>query len=248
MSKAKKSVKPTAARRASQPAIFDRLGSLPSGVWTAIVGGAVVLGFIAILISANNRPATSTSTPAVGSQNTGVSGPGVATTAPQAVGTYDDTIQPLAVGTTAPAFSNLLGTDGKRHSLADYKGKVILLEFFAPWCPHCQAMTTTLEKVQTTLSSSAQVLSVSASPYGRNYEKGDTSPITMSDVMWFASNFHLSYPALFDPTLATVNSYGLQGGFPTFYVINKQGAITYVQSGDVTYEQFQQQIAQANNS
>lgn len=109
-------------------------------------------------------------------------------------------------------------------------------------------MTSTLEKVQTTLSSSVQVLSVTASPYGRNYEKGDTTPISMNDITWFASNFHLSYPALFDPSLATVNSYGLQGGFPTYYMINKQGTITYVQSGEVTYEQLQQQIAQANNS
>ena len=39
-----------------------------------------------------------------------------------------------AVGETAPAFS-LKGADGKTYSLADYKGKVVVLEWVNPQCP-----------------------------------------------------------------------------------------------------------------
>ena len=44
----------------------------------------------------------------------------------------------LPVGAAAPDF--LLSTaTGQKVRLSDYKGKTVLLEFFATWCPHCQA-------------------------------------------------------------------------------------------------------------
>jgi peroxiredoxin len=45
---------------------------------------------------------------------------------------------PAALGKAAPAFE-LKGLDGKTVKLADYKGKIVVLEWFQPSCPFCQA-------------------------------------------------------------------------------------------------------------
>ena len=44
----------------------------------------------------------------------------------------------LAPGSLAPAF-DLSTPEGKKLSLASLRGKTVLLELFATWCPHCAA-------------------------------------------------------------------------------------------------------------
>ena len=190
---------------------------LSGGSWLAILTGVVVIGIIVFALLASR-----------GSATPGTTAAGL-----------------LANGTTAPAIATLPASDGKSYSLAQYKGKVVVLEFYAPWCPHCQNETTALKQLQQEYGAKGvQVLSVSASPYGRNYEAGDQTAISMSDIQWFSSNFHLNYPALFDPSLKAGTDYKVTG-FPTLYIVNKQGVITYSTSGEISYDSLQQQVNQA---
>ena len=53
----------------------------------------------------------------------------------------------VAHGTMAPAFS-LKTPQGKQVSLSQYKGKVVLLEFWAPWCPTCLLASPFVNKLQ----------------------------------------------------------------------------------------------------
>ncbi len=77
----------------------------------------------------------------------------------------------MAIGETAPDFT-LPSADGKAYSLSQFKGKVVLLELFAPWCPHCQGDAPLFNEVyEKYKDKGVQVLAVSASPYGRNYEE-----------------------------------------------------------------------------
>jgi peroxiredoxin len=206
-----------AHQRRRRQTFAQRLAHLSTGNWFLILTSALVIGIIvfAIIASRSNTPSSTAS-----NSPTGL----------------------LAVGTQAPAIASLPAADGKSYSLAQFKGKVVVLEFYAPWCPHCQDETATLKQFQQNYGSKgAQVLSVSASPYGRNYESGDLTPISMSDIQWFSSNFGLNYPALFDQSLKAGTAYGIQA-FPTIYILNKQGVITYATSGEMSYASLQQQV------
>lgn len=143
---------------------------------------------------------------------------------------------PLAVGKTAPNFT-LSTADGKSYTLSQYRGKTVLLEFFAIWCPHCQAMAPVLNNLdQQYKGQKMQTVAVLASPYGRNYDTSggsDTSLATKSDLTWFQTHFNVNHPALIDPSFKVVNEYGANS-YPTIYVISPAGKISYVSQGEVT--------------
>ena len=115
-----------------------------------------------------------------------------------------------AVGNTAPDF-NLPGTDGKTYKLSDFKGKVVLMEFMAPWCSHCQNEAPTFNQINASYASKGvQMLDVSATPYGKNHEQpNNTDPITMDDMKWFQSTYAVTYPMLFDQSVTQASVYGI---------------------------------------
>jgi cytochrome oxidase Cu insertion factor (SCO1/SenC/PrrC family) len=87
---------------------------------------------------ASASPALISAAQAVGFHPTTEAGVGEVEGKPaDAVSTAADT-NLLPVGATAPAFT-LETPQGAKVSLASYRGHAVLLEFFASWCPHCNA-------------------------------------------------------------------------------------------------------------
>jgi peroxiredoxin len=137
----------------------------------------------------------------------------------------------LPVRSVAPGFT-LRTPQGQQVSLASYRGKAVLLEFFASWCPHCNAEAPHLAKLARSLQSRGiRVLSVNAD--------GETAP----SVFAFHRYYGLPYPALVDPSehAGSFNSPGAAGkisnayrvqSFPTFYVINPGGRIIWRGDGE----------------
>jgi len=137
----------------------------------------------------------------------------------------------LAIGTRAPDFT-LKTPQGQRVALSQYHGKVVLLEFFATWCPHCNAEAPHLQKLYAALPKSIYAfISVNAD--------GETAP----SVFAFHRYYGLQYPALVDPSSqpGSFTSQGAAGkvsnayevdSYPTFYVIDPQGRIVWRGDGE----------------
>jgi len=154
----------------------------------------------------------------------------------------------LAKGTTAPDFT-LSTVNGQQHTLSSLRGHPAILEFFAVWCPHCQAMAPIINNVEKQYANKGlQTLSVLANQYGRNYDisyQQDKSLATKDDIAWFASNFNVKHPLLIDPSFNVTNQYGA-GSYPTMYVLDRNGVVRYSSQGDFTQKTLADAVAKAS--
>jgi cytochrome c biogenesis protein CcmG, thiol:disulfide interchange protein DsbE len=121
---------------------------------------------------------------------------------------------------TAPAASlPELGGSGKR-SLRDYRGKVVVLNFWASWCPPCIDELPLLERTQRRLGNrNALVLGV-------NYKD------IPEDALGFVDRFHLSYASVRDRDGEYAKDYGARA-FPETFVIDRGGRIAALRRGPV---------------
>ena len=118
----------------------------------------------------------------------------------------------LVKGVPAPNFT-LPGLDGKMVSLDDYKGKVVLLNIWATWCPPCVDEMPSMEKLHQELKSEAfEILAVSIDVLGAK------------EVIPFMKKHKLSFPALTD-TKGAIKSLYQTTGVPESFIIDKDGIV-----------------------
>ena len=123
------------------------------------------------------------------------------------------TLTPAQQPAPAPEFT-LPDLDGKSHTLADYRGKVVVLNFWATWCPPCRyempAMQRAWEKVR---DEDIVFIAVDVG------EDSDT-------VFTFLADYPVEFPLLLDEQAKVVEQYPVTG-LPTTYIIDPQGRITH---------------------
>jgi thiol-disulfide isomerase/thioredoxin len=117
----------------------------------------------------------------------------------------------------APDFK-LAGLDGKPVTLADSKGKVILLNFWATWCGPCRAEIPDLIELQNKYKDRLQIL-------GLVVDDDDPDAIKK-----FVGKFHINYPV----ALATDDlriEYGGIPALPTSFVLDAEGRVVQKHEG-----------------
>jgi cytochrome c biogenesis protein CcmG/thiol:disulfide interchange protein DsbE len=114
----------------------------------------------------------------------------------------------------------VLGT-GAESSLADYKGKVIVLNFWASWCKPCTEELPLLEKTHKAISGREALV------LGANYQDVSTS------ALGFVRRFKLTYPSLRDKDGEFADRYGSRA-FPETFVVDRRGRIAATRRGPVT--------------
>ena len=121
----------------------------------------------------------------------------------------------LAAPLPAPNFT-LQDMDAKKYSLKDYRGKVVLLNFWATWCPPCRREMPSLERLhQKFKGRDFAVLALN------QMEDGDRVFTFTGDL-----GIDLSFPVVFDKDSSVARAYGVQG-LPTTYLIDKKGNIRF---------------------
>jgi cytochrome c biogenesis protein CcmG, thiol:disulfide interchange protein DsbE len=113
----------------------------------------------------------------------------------------------------------VLGGSGDS-SLADYKGKVVVLNFWASWCKPCTEELPLLEKTQRSLAGK------NATVLGANYQDLTDSALK------FVRRFKLTYPSLRDRDGQFADKYGSRA-FPETFVIDRRGKIAAQRRGPV---------------
>jgi thiol-disulfide isomerase/thioredoxin len=118
------------------------------------------------------------------------------------------------------------GLTGQQASLSSFRGKVVLLEFMEPWCPHCQNMAPALESLYKQFASQNVVFISVAGPW-----QGATS----DDTAKFIGNYGSSWTYLYDSSGTIMSMYSVTGT-PTFFVIGKDGSLLTTLQGEQTYD------------
>jgi peroxiredoxin len=121
-------------------------------------------------------------------------------------------LKSLDVGRPAPNFE-FPGLDGKIVSLSDYRGKVVLVNIWATWCPPCIDEMPSMEKLYNELQGeNFKILAVSIDAQG------------LKAVAPFMKAYKLTFPALIDSEGTIKNLYKATG-VPESFIIDKQGIL-----------------------
>lgn len=138
------------------------------------------------------------------------------------------------IGQLAPEFT-LKTVDGKTVSLSDFRGKPVVVNFWATWCPFCVDELPNFEKVGQEFGDSVVIISINrAEPVDRQLqglkEYQATSGVTFTRIMF-----------LDDPNDEMANVYSVQV-MPTTYFIDENGIIKDRKFGEVFPDEFRSKL------
>jgi len=125
-------------------------------------------------------------------------------------------------GKPLPDFS-LLDLKGEKHSLSDYKGKVVLLNFWATWCPPCVKEMPSMQRLQDKYQGKDfEILAVNMGE--------DSTTIEI-----FLQKMTINFPILLDSDGAILKQWKIFA-FPTTFLVDKEGNIAYALFGGLEWD------------
>lgn len=143
--------------------------------------------------------------------------------------------QPTAAVTDAPAPTfSLPGLQGESIALADYHGQIVLVNFWASWCPPCLSEMPDYEQVYQAHQPDLVVLGINMQ------EDAGT-------VQQFAAGLQLTFPILLDLTGDVTNRQYQVTGLPSSFLIDRQGQIFYRHVGPMTRETLEAKLREVRS-
>lgn len=130
--------------------------------------------------------------------------------------------QRLSIGSHAPDFEGV-NTNGEKIRLADYRGKVVVINFWASWCGPCVNEMPLINGVFQDHPDDVAVLFVNAGE-----SKGT--------IMEFLAAHQFEFPVLIDATGKIAGAYSVTG-LPVTYILDKNGVISQAIIGEIQNKQ-----------
>jgi peroxiredoxin len=135
-------------------------------------------------------------------------------------------------GAVAPDFT-LSTLDGKKIKLSDLRGKTVILNFWATWCPPCRAEIPDLEKFyQKHQNQGVVILAVNLTSSEKNRE----------GIAEFIKQYNITYPVVLDPDNTVANLYQAES-IPTSYFIDAKGVVQQKFIGAMSSDLLEEMIA-----
>ena len=129
----------------------------------------------------------------------------------------------------APDFT-LVDQYGQEHTLSDYKGKVVFINFWATWCPPCKAELPDIEEIYREYGMNKDDVVI----LGMTFPNMDREK-SKEEIIEFIEEEGYTFPTLFDESMELAYKYYINA-FPTTFLINKDGTVEGYASGMLTKE------------
>ncbi|HEY81290.1 MAG TPA: TlpA family protein disulfide reductase [Caldilineae bacterium] len=123
----------------------------------------------------------------------------------------------------APDFTAVNLQTGKPIALSDYRGRIVLLNFWGSWCPPCRMEMPAFQEVYEAYDGKVVIIGVGVNDSEAN-------------LLGFVKEKGITYPIIWDRTSEVARKYRIRS-LPTTYKIDQQGLMTGVAMGALTKEQ-----------
>jgi len=122
-------------------------------------------------------------------------------------------MSPVAERPPAPDFV-LDDLDGKSHRLSDYRGKVVVVNFWATWCPPCREEMPSMQRAWEVIEPQGMMM------LGINVGEDEDT------IFSFTANYPVEFPLLMDQDSAVITAWPVRG-LPTTFVVDPAGRIAF---------------------
>jgi cytochrome c biogenesis protein CcmG/thiol:disulfide interchange protein DsbE len=149
---------------------------------------------------------------------------------------------PSLLGKPAPQFT-LEDLNGNKVSLAGYKGRALVINFWATWCAPCKIETPWLIELRNRYAAQGlEVLGISAD----DIDRGDPQKLSEEkrEIARFVQQMHMPYPVLIDADSIS-KPYGGLDALPTSFFVDRNGNVVAAQLGLTSKDDIERSINKA---
>lgn len=141
----------------------------------------------------------------------------------------------------------LVDQNGKKHNLEDYKGKVIMINFWVSWCSDCKTEMPEIVKLYKEYGENKKDLVILGvvSPVSKEYPN-NKDRIDKKELLKYIANNKYTFPSLFDETGKTYSEYEIDE-YPSTFIIDRNGHLKVFVKGAISKEELKQNIESVLN-
>lgn len=143
----------------------------------------------------------------------------------------------------APDFT-LTDQYGTTHTLSDYRGKVVFLNFWATWCGPCRKEMPDIEQLYNDYGENSGDLVILSVANPKTKDNPNNNDQTIEEVTAFMKDGGFTYPSLMDTTGDVLMDYYITA-FPTTFMIDREGRVIGYVNGTMTKDIMENIISQS---